>query len=108
MRAALSPVTHIEAIAIKVGASYDTQTIAYRIAQDCEDDPATWGRAPRSVGAAALYVAAQLCDEHITQQEIADAAGIARGTIRDNYPPIAEHAEEMESINVECVEVPAQ
>ena len=108
MKAALSPAHHVETIATKIDASHGTRITAKRIANDCEDNPATWGRAPTSIAAAALYVAAKLCGEHLTQQEIADAAGLSRETIRDNYPAIEEHVEGMDSIDAASVEVPSQ
>jgi len=47
------------------------------------------GRNPRSIVAAAIYIAGLRCRRHITQDEIAEVAGITTVTIRNRYRVLA-------------------
>lgn len=43
------------------------------------------GRSPTALAGGAIYIAGMLCDEHLTQEEIADVAAVAIITIRTQY-----------------------
>lgn len=50
-----------------------------------EEPEALSGRSPAAFSASAIYCAALLCDERITQREVSDVVGINVSTIRTNY-----------------------
>lgn len=58
---------------------------ATRIAKKATEMELELGRSPISVAAAAIYMASQASDDKKTQKEIADVAGVADVTIRQNY-----------------------
>jgi len=45
--------------------------------------PFRQGKSPRSVAAAAVYLAAFLCDERLTQKDVAKAARVTEATVRN-------------------------
>jgi len=65
--------------------------IAQDILKAAADLKLTSGRSPRGIAAAALYVAAVLWGEQVTQREISQAAHITEVTIRNRYKELTEH-----------------
>ena len=43
------------------------------------------GRSPTGFAAAAIYVASLLCNEKVTQEQVADAANVTEVTVRNRY-----------------------
>jgi len=57
------------------------------------DDTFLSGRDPTGIAAGAIYAACLYHNVKATQVEIADVAGVTQVTIRNNYPKLAEAAE---------------
>ncbi len=50
----------------------------------------TSGRGPTGLAAASLYISSVLCNEHRTQREVAEIAGVTEVTIRNRYKELAQ------------------
>jgi transcription initiation factor TFIIIB Brf1 subunit/transcription initiation factor TFIIB len=100
--AVLYPTEQIEPISDALGVSSEVRRTAHRIADDMQHtNEAVWGRAPSSVAAATIYVAAHIEDSKEPQHAVADAAECSEATIRKLYPVVVEHARGMSG--VDCV-----
>lgn len=77
-------------IASKLSVKERTWHKAMDILRDAERLKATAGKDPKGLAAAALYIASVLNDETITQDMIADAAGVTSVTIRNRYKELKE------------------
>jgi transcription initiation factor TFIIB len=51
------------------------------------------GKSPVGLAAAAVYAAALLCNEKVTQSEVSEVASISEVTIRNRYKELLEAAE---------------
>ncbi|MEZ0346878.1 MAG: hypothetical protein ABWK01_10020, partial [Infirmifilum sp.] len=78
----VSPLKYVPMIASKLGLSTNTQRIAPEVIRAAEEAKLLLGKPPRSVAAAALYVAALVCGERARRQELAEAPGITETTLR--------------------------
>jgi len=58
---------------------------AVEIIRETAAQDLTSGKSPKGFAAAAVYLAARLCDEHATQRDVAAVADVAEVTIRDRY-----------------------
>ena len=79
------PVKYVPKIASKVGLGQKTQNLAVDLLQRAKQRNMIVGKGPAGVAAAALYVAAAMKGEKITQKEFADAAGVTEVTVRNRY-----------------------
>jgi transcription initiation factor TFIIB len=79
------PAKYVSKIASKVGISQKTQNTAIQLLQEAKKRNAIVGKGPMSMAAATLYIAANMNGETITQQEVAEAAGVTEVTIRNRY-----------------------
>jgi len=79
----LSPSDFIPVICSSLGLSGDVCAIAQHILSTAKD--VIGGKNPLGVAASAIYVAAFLCGKHVTQKEVAEAAGISEVSIRNIY-----------------------
>lgn len=71
---------------------------ARNIIKEAMDKGATSGRSPSSIAAAALYIAALLEDEKVSQRDIGDVAHVTQTTVRKTYRHIAEELELQEEL----------
>ena len=72
-------------IADAVKADMESVRKALEIIEKAKEMGITSGRDPAGIAAAALYIASLLTNRHITQHEIASAAGITDVTLRNRY-----------------------
>lgn len=68
-----------------LGLSGSAQADARKIIQKARDEGVQSGRAPKTMVAGAVYLAAKLNDEEFTQKEIAEEIGVTEVTIRNSY-----------------------
>ncbi len=80
-----SPKEYISRFCNKLGLSGDVQMKTLGILKEASDRELVSGRGPLGIAAASLYIAAILCGERRTQQEIAYVAGVTEVTIRNRY-----------------------
>ena len=78
-----SPSDFIPVICSTLGLSGDVCAIAQHILSTAKD--VIGGKNPLGVAASAIYVAAFLCGKHVTQKEVAEAAGVSEVSIRNIY-----------------------
>jgi len=88
-----TPQDYVDYFASQLNLSQQAKTKALDILRQADERGLTSGRGPTSVAAAAVYIAAILCDEHRTQQEIAEVAGVTEVTIRNRYKELPEREE---------------
>lgn len=74
------------ALGLSGEATQKAQAIAERV-----DYEYPINRSPSVVAASSVYIAGLLVNEKRVQHEIADAAGVSEGSIRDAYPEICDH-----------------
>ena len=81
----MDPSRRVSRIANRVGLRERTQRTALEIIDKAKKKGIAYGKNPMGLAAAALYAASVLEDEKITQDELADAAGITSVTLRKRY-----------------------
>lgn len=86
-----SPEDYISRFCGRLKLSDDTRVKTLEILQQASRRELTSGRGPTGMAAASLYIATVLCNEHRTQQEIAEVAGVTEVTIRNRYKEIAKN-----------------
>lgn len=74
----------------KLDLSGEVGAHARSLIKDAMEKGATSGRSPSSTAAAALYIAALLEDEKVSQRDIGDVAHVTQTTVRKTYRHIAE------------------
>jgi transcription initiation factor TFIIB len=87
------PATYLRRFASTVDVSAETETLASRLLAAGERAGVTVGKSPVGLAAAALYAAAQLTNETVTQSIVAEAADVSEVTIRNRYQDLLEAAE---------------
>jgi transcription initiation factor TFIIB len=84
-----SPQDYIPRFCSELKLSGDVQAKTSEILKEAAEQELTSGRGPTGIAAASLYIASVLCDERITQREIAETAGVTEVTIRNRYKELA-------------------
>jgi transcription initiation factor TFIIB len=79
------PLQYIPRIASKTKLSQRTQNRAMRVILQAKAKHAVVGKSPLGMAAAALYLAAKITRETVTQRELADAAEVTEVTVRNRY-----------------------
>lgn len=85
-----SPQDYLSRFCNKLKLSKETQAKAKEILNKAAEKEATSGKTPTGNAAAAIYIAAVLCNERKTQKQIAETAGVTEVTIRNHYKEISE------------------
>jgi transcription initiation factor TFIIB len=80
-----APRDYISRFCSELKLSGATQKKTLDLLQQSHKKELTSGRGPTGVAAAAIYIAAILCNERRTQREVADIAGVTEVTIRNRY-----------------------
>jgi transcription initiation factor TFIIB len=78
-----NPTNYLPKIAAKVGVNIETERITHNILKKAHKARLIVGKDPRSMTAAALYMASKANDDVGTQKSIAEAAGITEVTLRN-------------------------
>ncbi|MCW4037232.1 MAG: transcription initiation factor IIB [Candidatus Bathyarchaeota archaeon] len=79
------PVKYISKIASHVRLSQKTQNTASKLLERAKDKKGVVGKGPTGMAAAALYIAAIMNDQSLTQRELAKAADVTEVTVRNRY-----------------------
>lgn len=88
------PVEYVPRFCSKLGLSQFVVNEAEKMLKAVETAPFTYGKAPSSITAAAIYGAASKCGEHVTQEDVAYAAGTTEVTIRNRFKDMVEVLDE--------------
>ncbi|MCU4925573.1 transcription initiation factor IIB [Halobacteria archaeon AArc-dxtr1] len=73
--------------------SDETERTARRLLDDARSDGVHSGKSPVGLAAAAVYAAALLTNEKVTQNEVSEVANISEVTIRNRYKELLEASE---------------
>lgn len=84
------PAAFVPQIVSALGLSDDVERRANQIIRETAEQDLISGKSPKGFAAAAVYLAARLGDERVTQRAVATAADVAEVTIRDRYQEQAE------------------
>jgi transcription initiation factor TFIIB len=84
---------HINKLSNQIGFTGMTEGVAHKILMGAKKEKLTSGRGPKSIGAAACYIASILTGERKTQREIAEAADLTEVTIRNRYKEMIKRLE---------------
>jgi len=79
------PASFVPQIVSELGLSDRVERRAIDIVRETAERDLVSGKSPTGYAAAAVYLAARLCDERVTQKAVASAAGVAELTIRHRY-----------------------
>lgn len=85
-----TPLTYITRFCSKLKLSQKVNKKATEILNKSIKKELISGRGPVGVAAAAIYIAAVLCNEKRTQRDVADVAGVTEVTIRNRYKELVE------------------
>jgi transcription initiation factor TFIIIB Brf1 subunit/transcription initiation factor TFIIB len=97
----------VKSIALKLGISETSHDRAIEILDVARAKLLTSGKSPRSLAAAALYIACLQNNEHRTQRDLAGAVGVTEVTVRNNYQFLWSHLNLEESVAQNETEKPA-
>jgi transcription initiation factor TFIIB len=84
------PEEYISRFCSKLGLSSKVQAKVAEIVRDASDKELISGRGPTGITAAAIYIAAIICNENRTQKEIANVTDVTEVTIRSRYKELAD------------------
>jgi transcription initiation factor TFIIB len=84
------PLNYVSRIATKAKISGKVQGVAVKILREAKRKRITMGKDPVGVASAVLYIACQKEGEHITQKDIAEAAGVTEVTLRNRKKELVE------------------
>lgn len=87
------PVKYVSKIALGAGLNQKTQNLAIELLQQAKTRKAVVGKAPTGIAAAALYIAAIMRGDDITQNALAAASGMTEVTVRNRYKRLAQDLE---------------
>jgi transcription initiation factor TFIIB len=95
------PAEYIPQFASQLEAGDEAERLACELLDVAEEQNVYSGKNPAGLAAAALYAAAYLTNENLTQEEVSDTTHISRVTIRNRYQELLEkYKEHSETIGV--------
>lgn len=77
------PIDYVTKIAEKAKVSSEVEGLAIRLVKEAQRKHATVGKDPSGLAAAAIYIAAKLVKEKVTQSRLAKAANVTEVTVRN-------------------------
>jgi transcription initiation factor TFIIB len=86
-----SPREYIDRFTDRLNVGSNVSIMAKQIIEDYRDAGVCKGIAPSSVASAAIYAAAIVCDEEVTQSTLSSVCDVSEVTIRDTYPIVFNH-----------------
>lgn len=82
------PTDYLPRFASNLGVSDEVEREAHDLLRPALEKATHAGKSPISLAAAALYAAALVCGEEVTQDEVAEAADVSVVTIRNRYQEV--------------------
>lgn len=95
------PVKYVSKVASKAELSPRTLGLATQILRKTKAINGSAGKGPAGMAAAALYVAALMNGERVTQKRLAEAASVTEVTIKNRYKGITRSLPELKEMSVE-------
>jgi transcription initiation factor TFIIB len=87
------PESYIPRFASDLDLSDEVERRARDLVEDGREAGLLSGKSPVGLAAAAVYAAALLCNEKVTQSQVSEVASISEVTIRNRYKELLEAAE---------------
>ncbi len=87
------PVSYVPRFASDLELSEETERTARRLLETAKEEGVHSGKSPVGLAAAAVYAAALLTNEKVTQNEVSEVANISEVTIRNRYHELLEAEE---------------
>ena len=78
-----NPIKYVPKIASKAGLSQKTESLAIELLQKAKEIKVDVGKSPTGIAATALYIAANMIGEKITQKKLAKSAEVTEVTLRN-------------------------
>lgn len=88
-----TPQDYISRFCGRLNLTTDVQIKALNLLKQAQQKELTSGRGPTGMSAAAIYISSVICEERITQREIAEVAGVTEVTIRNRYKELVNKLE---------------
>lgn len=82
------PTEYLPRYVSELGVSDEVERQAHDLLEAASGKSVHAGRSPISLAAAAIYAAARLCNETVTQDEVGEVADVSAVTIRNRYPEL--------------------
>ncbi|UHQ98060.1 transcription initiation factor IIB 2 (plasmid) [Natrinema zhouii] len=79
------PIQYLHQFASELEVSDEAEHVARDILEAAKDEGIHIGKTPAGLAASALYAAARLTNEHITQKTVDETVGVSEFTIRNRY-----------------------
>ncbi|MFC6771630.1 transcription initiation factor IIB family protein, partial [Halorubrum pallidum] len=89
------PESYVPRFVSKLDLSEETQRLARDLLDSAKSAGITSGKSPVGLAASAVYAAALLSNEKVTQSQVSDVADISEVTIRNRYKELLETSEEI-------------
>ncbi|OYR42635.1 transcription initiation factor IIB 2 [Halorubrum sp. Ib24] len=87
------PGSYVPRFVSRLELSEETQRLARELLDGAKESGITSGKSPVGLAASAVYAAALLSNEKVTQSEVSDVADISEVTIRNRYKELLEASE---------------
>ncbi|GAB7095198.1 transcription initiation factor IIB [Halolamina litorea] len=84
------PLQYLRQYASAVGASSEVERLARELLETTKGQGAHSGKSPAGLAGAAVYAAATLANEKLTQEAVSEVAGVSQVTIRNRYQELLE------------------
>ncbi|THE65625.1 transcription initiation factor IIB 2 [Salinadaptatus halalkaliphilus] len=79
------PMQHLRPFASALEVSDEATHLAQDILEAAKDDEIHIGKSPAGLAASAIYAAARLTNEHVTQETVDERTGVSEFTVRNRY-----------------------
>ncbi|PSP65396.1 transcription initiation factor IIB 2, partial [Halobacteriales archaeon QH_8_67_27] len=89
------PASYVGRFASDLGVSDEVERRARELLDTAKDQQVHVGKSPVGLAAAAVYAAALLTNEKVTQSEVSEVADVSEVTIRNRYQELLEASEDM-------------
>ncbi|MFB6300518.1 MAG: transcription initiation factor IIB family protein, partial [Halobacteriales archaeon] len=87
------PVSYVPRFASELGLSDEAERRARELLESAKEQGAHSGKSPVGLAAAAIYAAALLTNEKVTQSEVSEVTDVSEVTIRNRYKELLEAAD---------------
>ncbi|QLG26747.1 transcription initiation factor IIB [Halorarum halophilum] len=91
------PSQYVARFASELGLSDEGEWRARELIKGAQEAGVTSGKSPVGLAAAAVYAAALLTNESLTQSRVSDVAGVSEVTIRNRYKELLEAADDLQA-----------
>jgi transcription initiation factor TFIIB len=92
------PVEFVGRFASRLGCTEETTHRARELTKTATEQGVHSGKHPAGIAAGALYAAAVLTDDSVTQTEVSEVANVSEVTVRNRYPEVLKAVEQAREV----------